>query len=144
MAKAEITKEFDVSADKFFQAVTALESYPKFVEGMKAVRAERKGDGQIRAHYELSMMSKDFQYTLDLVEDHKNYKLSWTLVEGNLFKKSDGFWSIKSLGPKKCEVTYGVDVDFSISIPSFLLSTLVKGSLPKMLDGFYEYAKKLK
>jgi ribosome-associated toxin RatA of RatAB toxin-antitoxin module len=143
MAQAEQEKAYDVSAEKYFKAVSEYEKYPEFVDGMKKVKAERNGDGTVTAHYDLSMMSKDMSYTLKINENPAAGKVNWSLLKSEFFKTNNGAWTIVSTGPNSCKVTYSLDVEFSFSVPGFILKGIVKTSLPSMMNSFYERAKGL-
>jgi ribosome-associated toxin RatA of RatAB toxin-antitoxin module len=143
MAQAEQEKTYEVSAEKYFKAVADYEKYPEFVDGMKKVKTERGPDGSIVAVYELSMMSKDMSYTLKIAEEPSKGEVSWSLVKSDFFKVNNGAWKIESIGPSQCRVRYSLEVEFSFSVPSFILKGIVKGSLPSMMNSFYERAKTL-
>ncbi len=142
MAQAEMEKSYEVSADKYYQAVSAYEKYPEHVDGMKSVRVERNG-AEIIGHYDLSMMSKDMSYSLKLKEDATKHEVSWTLFKSDFFKVNNGAWKITSTGPNSCKVHYSVEVEFNFSVPGFILKGVVKGTLPGMMNSFYERAKKI-
>jgi ribosome-associated toxin RatA of RatAB toxin-antitoxin module len=143
MAQAESEKSYEVSAEKFFKAVSEYENYPKFVDGMKNVKAERNADATITAHYDLSMMSKDMSYTLKIKENPAQGEVNWTLVKSDFFKVNNGSWKITSTGPNSCKVRYALEVEFSFSVPSLILKGIVKGSLPTMMNSFFERARSL-
>ena len=142
MAQAEADKTYDVSAEKFFRAVSEYEKYPEHVEGMKKVVVKRNGS-EITADYELSVMSKDMSYSIALKEDAAKGEVSWTLIKSEFFKANNGGWKIEKSGPNECKVHYWLDVEFNFSVPTFLLKTMVKSSLSTMMNGFYERAKTL-
>ncbi|NDF16063.1 hypothetical protein EB061_12220 [bacterium] len=142
MAQAEQEKTFDVSAENYFQAVADYEKYPEFVEGMKKVRAERQMDGSVLAVYDFSMMGKDMSYTLRIQENPAAGEVRWSLVKSDFFKVNNGSWKIEATGPASCKVRYSLEVDFSFSVPSFILKGVVKGTLPSMMNSFYERARK--
>jgi len=143
MAKADLTKTVGVSKDEFFDAVVGYEAYPQFVAGCKKVEVERKAPGQSRVTYHVSMM-KDLWYTLDHVEDRKKGTISWTFVKSDTLTANSGLWTLKPAGEGKAEVKYEIDIEFNIPVPGFILSKLVKGSLPSMIEGFEKQAKKKK
>ena len=143
MAQAEQEKTYEVSADRYFKAVADYEKYPEFVEGMKKVRVERGENGQVTAHYDLSMMSKDMSYSLKIKESSEAGEVSWVLLKSDFFKVNTGAWKITASGPNQCKVRYSLEVEFSFPVPSFILKGVVKGTLPSMMNGFYERAKKL-
>jgi ribosome-associated toxin RatA of RatAB toxin-antitoxin module len=142
MARAEHEKVFEVSAGKYFKAVSDYEKYPEFVEGMKKVAVERNADGTATVSYDLSMMSKDMSYTLRVTENASKGEVDWTLLKSDFFKVNNGAWKIEPLGPSKCKVRYLLEVDFSFPVPSFILKGIVKSSLPAMMNSFYERALK--
>ncbi len=142
MAQAEQEKEYDVDAAKYFQAISQFEKYPEFVEGMKKVVVQRNGQ-EIIGHYELSMMSKDMSYDLKIKEDPAAGTVNWQLIKSDCFKTNTGAWKITSLGAGKCKVHYSLDVEFSFSVPGFILKGLIKSSLPTMMKSFYDRAKTL-
>lgn len=142
MAQAEMEKTFDISAEKYFKAVSQYEKYPEFVDGMKKVTCERDGSGKVIGHYELSMMSKDMSYSLNINESAANGTVNWSLIKSEFFKVNNGAWKITAMGPNQCKVHYSLEVEFSFSVPGFILKTMVKGTLPSMMNSFYERAKK--
>ena len=141
MAQADLEKSFDVSAEKYYLAVSQYEKYPEFVEGMKNVKVERNG-ASVVAHYDLSMMGKEMNYSLNIKEEPSKI-ISWTLAKSEFFKVNNGKWTIESTGASSCKVTYSLEVDFNFSVPGFILKGVVKGTLPGMMNGFYERAKTL-
>jgi ribosome-associated toxin RatA of RatAB toxin-antitoxin module len=143
MAQAEQEKTYDVSAEKFFKAVADYEKYPEFVDGMKKVKAEKNSDGTVTAQYDFSMMSKDMNYTLKIKENPAAGEIGWSLLKSDFFKVNNGAWKIVSTGPNQCKVKYSLEVEFSFSVPSLILKGIVKGSLPTMMNGFFERAKRL-
>lgn len=144
MAQAEESKTYDVDAQKYYQAISSYERYPDFVDGMKKVTIERPaGANDFVGHYQLSMMGKDMSYTLNLHEEPQNGIISWTLKSSEFFKVNNGKWKIESLGAGKCRATYSLEVEFTFSVPGFILKPMIKGTLPAMMNSFAEVAKKL-
>lgn len=142
MAQTEYVKVHAVDCEKFFQAITRYEEYPKFVEGCKKVRAERSTDGKIKVHYDMKII-KDLQYTLEHSEDAAQTKMQWNLIESDLIKKNQGYWQLKSVGPGKTEIKYAIEIEFKIPVPGLILNGLIKGSLPAMIRAFEKRAKEL-
>jgi ribosome-associated toxin RatA of RatAB toxin-antitoxin module len=144
MAQAEETRTYDVDAQKFYTVITQYEKYPEFVDGMKKVTLERApGAREFVGHYELSMMGKDMSYSLLLQENPDQGELSWSLKSSEFFKVNNGKWKIESLGAGQCRATYSLEVEFTFSVPGFVLKPMIKGTLPSMMNGFAERAKKL-
>jgi ribosome-associated toxin RatA of RatAB toxin-antitoxin module len=142
MAEAEFHQVLLIDRDKLFQAITSYENYPKFVEGCTGVQVERKGPGQAKVTYRVSMM-KDIVYTLEMTEDNAAGVVRWSLVDSDFFKKNNGVWELKEAGPGKTDVRYKLDVEFKISVPGFILNRMVKGNLPGMVKSFEKQARSL-
>lgn len=133
---------YDVDASQLYRAVTDYEKYPEFVEGMKKVTVDRTRP-ELVVHYDLSMMGKDMSYTLRLAEEAEKGHLSWSLDQSEFFKINNGDWLIQSLGPGKCKARYFSEVEFTFPVPGFVLKPMVSKAVPKMMDSFYQRAKKL-
>jgi ribosome-associated toxin RatA of RatAB toxin-antitoxin module len=141
MAQAEHKAVLSCDKDTLFKVITDYGSYPAFVEGAKHVTVARDG-GKITATYAVSMM-KDVNYRLEHFEDAAAGVVSWKLIDSDTFKKNDGRWELKALGPGQTEATYRLDVEFKIPVPGFILNRLVKGSLPSMVKSFERRAQKV-
>ena len=139
MASAERTEVFDVAIDKLFKVITDYENYPDFMDGVSSVNLiERKGN-KAKVEFHINIIKK-FNYTLLLTEEAPN-KLSWTFESGDLFKRSEGAWELKDNGDGSTEVTYRVDIDFKMMVPSMMTKKLVSGNLPSMMKSVAVKAK---
>ncbi len=139
MANAEFKEVLKVDRDKLFDVIVKYEDYPDFVDGCTEVKIKSKAKGKACVAYKVSMI-KDARYTLDHVEDREKGIVTWTLIEGDLIKKNNGRWELKSVGPGKTEIRYTVEIEFAIPVPGLILNRMVKSSLPKMVQGFVERA----
>lgn len=136
----ERTELYDIDLESFYNVITDYESYPEFVDGMQEAEIIQKSKNKVRVRYKINMM-KTFEYTLDHVHE-EGKGISWSLVEGDLFKKSNGYWKLQET-EDGLEVTYGIDVDFKMMIPSMISKKLVNKSLPAMMDSFFDRACEL-
>lgn len=141
MAKASITEKVNVPLEHFFKTICAYEHYPQFVTGCSRVEINRKTDSLVHVTYFVSLM-KDISYVLEQNEDSVNGTMTWSLLSSDALKSNKGKWTLKSLAPSLTEVTYEIDIEFKIPVPGFILSGLIKSSLPSMLKNFSEFAKK--
>lgn len=142
MAKAQIQEILPVTKKSFFTVISRYEDYPQFVEGCTSVKVERKGVGKARVTFHVTLM-KDITYTLDMVEDEAQGTLSWSLVSSDFFKKNSGTWIVKEIEKDQCDIKYGLEVDFKVPVPNFILNRMVSGSLPSMLKSFEKQARKM-
>ncbi|MEN9724266.1 MAG: hypothetical protein RJB38_2252 [Pseudomonadota bacterium] len=142
MAQAEHQQVVSVDRDRFFQAITKYEDYPAFVDGCNSIQVERKGPGEARTHYQMTIV-RDVQYTLDHKEFPDQGKMEWSLVKSDMLKKNSGRWELTALGDGKTQVKYAVEIEFAIPVPGFILNQLVKSSIPSMIKSFEKRAKAL-
>lgn len=141
MAKASLTKVFDVDINKFYEIIVDYDSYPDFVDGVSEVNVLKNSEKGAKVEYHLNLI-KQFTYTLELTHKKPN-SVSWKLVSGDLFKSNVGAWTLKDLGKGKTEVTYELDVTFKGFAPKMITDKLVKTNLPSMMQSYYERAKDL-
>jgi ribosome-associated toxin RatA of RatAB toxin-antitoxin module len=142
MIKVETRQTVSIDKGKLFQLIIGYSDYPSFVYGVKSVHVQRKGPGKARVTYTVSII-KDLVYTIDLVENENLGTVSWRLVRSDFFKTNNGFWNIRDLGSGKCEVRYGVELEFKFPIPKLILRQLVKVILPTMVKSFEKRAREL-
>jgi ribosome-associated toxin RatA of RatAB toxin-antitoxin module len=146
MAAAERSEVIDIPLRKFFDVVRDFSRYPEFVSSVKKTQVLSKDDHKARVHFDIELM-KRLEYAIDLQEEfdpeYKWAKLSWTLAESKFFKVNNGLWSLKALGPDKTEVLYRLELEFTFSVPGFVLKTLVAGALPKTIQEFVDRARKV-
>ncbi len=142
MAQAEYKQVVSVDKDRLFKAITGYEAYPEFVDGCNGVEVERKGPGEARTHYKMTIV-RDVNYTLDHKEFPEQGRMEWSLVKSDMLKKNIGRWELVAAGEGKTEVKYFVEIEFNIPVPGFILNQLVKGSIPSMIKSFEKRAKTL-
>lgn len=142
MAKAERTEVMSVDRDALFKVITDYEKYPEFVSGVKKAKLQSRSGSVAKVQYLIDLM-KEIDYTLDHLEDAAAGKVTWKLVSSALFKKNNGGWTLKSVGPGKTEATYSVEIEFGIPVPGFVLNQLIKSTLPAMMKGFEKRVKEV-
>jgi coenzyme Q-binding protein COQ10 len=143
MAKAVRTEVYEVSINKFFQAIADFKSYPQFVDGVSGMDI-LKEEGQ---HSKVKMsvnIIKSFSYVLNLKKIEPT-EVSWTLDSGDLLKVNNGKWTLKDLGNNKTEVTYSLEIEVKGFLPGLGLieKTLVNTNLPLTMKAFAKRAQTL-
>lgn len=141
MAGAKKTVTMKVGLDALWEVITDYEKYPEFVDGCADCKVKkRKGDVAV-VGYTVNKL-KTFSYTLEHKETPKQ-RVEWKMLEGEFFKSNNGSWDIVDKGKNGLEVTYELDVGFPLLVPKAMVNSLVATSLPEMIDGFEQRAKKL-
>ena len=140
MTKIEFLKILDVDRDALFRVIVKYDDYPQFVHGVKSVKVVRTSRGHSVVTYRLSLL-KDIGYTLRLVEREDLCSVTWSLLESEFFKTNNGSWEVKSLGPGRCEVKCSLELEFRVSVPTFILKRLVKKRLSSLVRSFEKRAR---
>ncbi len=137
MAVAEYQELVDVGVESLLQVIQAYEEYPQFVDGCEGAQIKsRKPGGLVQVDYRVSLMGKDFTYTLEHRPKLDQQRIEWSLVDSQMFKLNSGFWQLEPRGSKKTQVLYSIQVEFKIPVPGMIINGLVKKSLPKLVASF--------
>lgn len=144
MAAAERREVLDIPLTNLYKAITDYSSYPEFVSGVKATKVLSNGGNKKKVHFDMEMV-KRLQYVVEVSEEFDaekgEAKIWWSLVESSFFKVNNGWWSLKSLGPKQTEVTYKIELDFAFPVPGFVLKGLISNNLPAAIRDFSRRAE---
>lgn len=130
----------NVTPKTIYDIVLDFESYPEFLDDVKSVSVKKSGKS-LQATFEVSVI-KSFKYTLKFTTV-ANKKISWELVEGDMLKKNNGSWIFEPEGKGKTHVTYNIEVDLGLFVPSMVTNKLVGKNLPTMMQKFKERAEEL-
>ena len=143
MAEAQHRQLVDVSLKKLYQAILDFEKYPRFASGVKQAQVLEKKENTTVVQMQVELMKKiDYSILVKSEYSDEKAKVWWNLKEGDFFQKNDGLWELVAIGPDKTQVSYKLDLEFSVSVPSFILKGLIKTSLPKAVDDFTAEAKR--
>ena len=143
MASANRTVTMNVGIDKIWKSITNYEKYPEYLSDAKEVKVLSRGAGKAEVQYSIELMGKQINYTLAHDESGAPNAMKWDLSQSEFFKLNHGTWELKSVGPEQTEVTYAIEVEFKIPVPNFLLSGIIKSTLPKTMEDFEKSAKSL-
>ncbi len=144
MAQAERQEVVDIPMKDFYQVIEDFAAYPQFVTGMKDAKILEEKPDRKKIFFDMEMV-KRLQYSVWATGKFDEAKgvaeLSWELADSSFFKKNNGRWRLKALGVQKTEVTYSLDVEFSFSVPGFILKGLISNSLPLAIKEFAKRAQ---
>jgi coenzyme Q-binding protein COQ10 len=143
VAEAQHRQIVDVPLKKLYQAILDFEKYPRFASGVKQAQVLEKTSDSTVVQMQVEMMKRiDYSISVKSEYSDEKAKIWWNLKEGDFFQKNDGLWELTSVGPDKTQVTYKLDLEFSVNVPSFILKGLIKTSLPKAVEDFTAEAKR--
>jgi len=132
----------NVPPDKFYQVISDYEAYPEFLSSVKNTEIVQDEGNVKDVFYEIDLI-KTIKYTLRC-QANPPYGLSWSLVDGDMFKLNNGSWKLEPAeGGKATKATYSTEVDFTMFVPKMITNKLTAVSLPTTLKEFKERAESL-
>ena len=150
MIKVKI--DVNAPASVLWDVIVDYERYPEFLKDLKKVKIIKTEGNAKTVHHDAEII-KAVWYDLVLVEEEKNKKLSWKLIDSStvsiaffkikLIEKNDGWWDITETAPGKCTATYNLDIVLNSKIPSSLTDPVVKKNLPATMEAFKARAESL-
>lgn len=142
MAASKVSREREMacSRDALLKVITDVEAYPEFITEVVSAKKLKGGtDKKFQVKFELEIV-KRFEYVLEFNVTGKE-TVSWHLVESNFFKKNEGKWVLKELGPNKTAATYELDIALGFMVPGWVTKKLTETNLPKMFESFEKRAQ---
>ena len=140
MAAASATETFPCSPEQFFKLITDFPSYPQFLSEVKACRVRKSEGARQLVEFEVSVV-KSFTYRLWMTAEAPR-RLSWTLESGDLFKTSEGSWTLEDRGGD-VRATYAVDATFKMLVPGMVTKALVNVNLPGMMKAYHQRVRQV-
>ncbi|NVJ62133.1 MAG: type II toxin-antitoxin system RatA family toxin [Gammaproteobacteria bacterium] len=140
MPKVEKSALVPVSAEKVFNVVNDVESYPSFVDGCSAARIIESSEVEMTAKLQISKAGYVNEFTTrnELV---KGECIKLTLVDGP-FDYLVGEWRFQSLDEHACRVNFTLDFKFKNKLMGMALNGIFKNLAESMMSAFIEQAKK--
>ena len=146
MHRAQETVIIDVDLATVWGVVCDYERYPEFISEMRSVKVLRRTAGEQDVEFgielELLGMRKRIHYTLAMLETPQT-SIRWRLVRSDTLKGDDGSWHFRSLGERRTEATYQIEVKLGPFVPGAVSKFLVEHSLPRLLSQFKRRAETL-
>ena len=139
MATIERIIEVEASAEKLYQIVSDIESYPSFLTWCDSSEILSKKGHLVTASLSINLLGfKSSMTTLNTL--YRPTKIEMSLQEGP-FKSFKGTWLFEVVSLEKTRVSYAME--YQISNP--ITGLLVKKKLASFIDQFVgEFVKKFK
>lgn len=135
MATDSVTKSVVVNAPlgTVYDTVGDFERYPEWLEEFKdaEVIATRDDGWAQQVAYTLSTMGITLTMTLDYT--YTDTRVEWTLVEGNMMRQNDGAYDMSDNGDGTTTLTYELEVDTNVPLPSMIRKKLAKKTVDDSL-----------
>ncbi len=130
---------FAAPIETVYQVIRDFESYPEFLSTTHSAREKQSKKG-VEVDFSIEVL-KEIKYTLAF-ELKEPTEIRWSFVKGDLMKRNNGAWILKSKGPKETEATYQIDIDFGWLVPKMIIDQVTKIQLPEMLAAFQKRVDK--
>ncbi len=124
----------DAAPGEVMAVIADFPSYPRWVQGMKAVEVVEESDGVVeQVHFDLEATPIKDSYTL-AYDWHGDESVSWHLVQGKMLKTMQGSYTLTPVDAGT-EVTYRLAVDISIPMIGMLKRKAEKVIIDTALKG---------
>lgn len=126
LVEQERTIEIEASPKKIYEVLIDYENYPEWISDVndaKIISKDSQGRGKI-VEFFIKVLTQKMRYRLKYKYE-KNYKLSWTFVEGD-FKDIHGSYELEPIDKKTILVKYRLVIDSGMLIPSFAQNRINK------------------
>ncbi len=144
MPQAKQTVVIDVPLPLVWEVVCDYEHYPEFISEMRSVRVLRRQPLQQEVEFEIELellgLKKRIHYTLAMTEVLQS-SIHWRMVKSDTLKGDEGSWQFRSLGERRTEATYQIEIKLSPFIPGAVSNFLAEQSLPRLLSQFKKRAE---
>ena len=120
--------------------ITDFTSYSKFLPEIEDVEVIREADSEWDVRFTIKVV-KRLRYVLRLKQSGP-HQLRWHLLEG-AFKVNEGGWDLTPIDDgKRTHVTYFIDLQIGMFVPSSIMRNAVERTLPETLKRFKDEAER--
>lgn len=126
------------SAEKMFDLVNDLESYPEFLPWCKSVSIEEQTEDILQGSIQMSKAGINKTFT---TRNHlqRPERIDLQLVNGP-FKKLEGYWQFKALSEDACKVSLQLEFTFDNALLEKVVGPVFKQIANTLLDAFVKRA----
>lgn len=129
------------SAEKMFNLVNDIESYPAFLPWCHASRIISRTDDEVVAELEIMWKGIHKSFTTRNCL-HPNERIEITLVTGPL-AHLDGIWFFNALDKNACKISLDMEFEFTRSFVDLIFQPIFQHITNTFVDAFCNRAKDL-
>ena len=134
----------DASSDVVWEVVTDLANYPAWTDGLIAVEVLAEDDAGYPLSARFRVDAKLAEVTYTLAYDYDETAMRWTLTDGEIITQLDGSYEIVALDDARTRVTYTLEADIDLPLPTILKRRQARTILEQGLDGLARRAVALR
>lgn len=143
MPVVEVRAVIPASIAAVYEVVSDMESYPKFMKTIKAIRILERGDGYTVSDWEARLQGARFHWLEKDVFDPGHYRITYDQTSGDL-RVFRGHWQLEEV-PGGTQVTLVTEFEFGVPMLSSLLNPVakvaIKDNAKSMLDGIAQQSR---
>lgn len=141
MPYVEVKTVIPAAREKVWRYVADMESYPRFMPSLKALRVEERDGNRTVTYWEAVVKGATLKWREEDFLDEENFRIRYRQLSGDL-KKFEGEWILEEV-PEGTQVT--LTVDFEIGIPMFaaMLNPVAKILVKENSEGMLEAVKRI-
>jgi ribosome-associated toxin RatA of RatAB toxin-antitoxin module len=141
MPKVNRSALVNYSAQKMFNLINDIESYPEFMTGCQGAEILNKEDNVVEARLTLGKhgIQQSFVTRNELFEPQK---MIMRLVEGP-FSQFEGHWSFDAIDEDACKVILDLDFQFDNPLLSMTMGSVLQDVASKQVDALCNRAEKI-
>ncbi len=137
MPVVEVKETIPAPIASVFEVVSDMESYPKFMKTIKAIRILERGDGYTVSDWEARLQGARFHWVEKDLFDPEHYRITYDQTSGDL-RVFRGYWQLEEVSDGT-QVTLVTEFEFGVPMLSSLLNPVakvaIKDNAKSMLDG---------
>jgi ribosome-associated toxin RatA of RatAB toxin-antitoxin module len=131
--------EIDVTAAEVMAVILDFGAYTQFLPEIVECQVVRSGEGEWDVRFTVKVV-KRLRYTLRLRQESPT-QIRWHMLDGP-FKVNDGGWDLRPLDEgRRVHVSYFIDLQVGMFVPSSIMRTLVERTLPETVHRFKQEAE---
>jgi len=135
------TKVLPVSAEKMYDLVMDIESYPAFVPWISGAEILTHDEHELSA--ELTMNIAGAQYKFQTADRFMPNKLVEIRLLSGPFRFLESVWSFQAIDDQSCEVHFSIEFEFKSMMLDLVASPIFGAACKTMVDTFEKRALSL-
>ncbi|NMP22288.1 type II toxin-antitoxin system RatA family toxin [Sulfobacillus harzensis] len=137
MPTVEVKQVVPAPIGAVYEVVTDMESYPRFMKTIKAIKVLERGEGYTISDWEARLQGARFHWVEKDLFYPNEYRITYDQTSGDL-KVFRGYWQLAEV-EGGTEVTLVTEFEFGVPMLSSLLNPVakvaIKDNARSMLDG---------
>jgi len=129
------------SAERMFRLVEQVDGYPEFLPWCPASSVRQLADGSVQATIEIAYLGVRSRFTTRNVSTFPG-EIRMSLIEGP-FRRLDGHWSFRELGPHACKVGLQLQYHFAAGMLGRVVAPVFDKIAASLVDAFARRAEAL-